>query len=314
MSNTNTAWIHPFERATGHPAPFRCIGMNERKHDRAGGGAWMFSNVSRYQPAGTCDVCGTGIMYAYRIEASNGAQFEVGCDCLRKTDDTQLIAEMRAADRAAEREAWYNSPEAREAREREASRLAAVEAERAANREMHAAWLAEISAMLESPAATDFEKRVLRSCRYDAETYGFGRSSYDVFRDPSSCESRFERDRIEAQNRRNGAVLATIARLALCRTSTHATAARGALRCYRDALSFDGQYGVTYVNFLTDGERAYVYRGGSFCVRVGDVVTATWSVGDADTRDGLVSTRLLRPRKIAIQYRFRSEVGMPHAA
>lgn len=124
-------WVHPFERAGLGVAPFRCTGVFEKTYQACQG--------APVQSAGMCDFCGTCIRYCYQIQSADGRTFVVGCDCVAKTDDTQLEEQVRRAERAyrreLERKAWEPIRAAREA-----ERAAAV----AAWREAHAGELAEL--------------------------------------------------------------------------------------------------------------------------------------------------------------------------
>lgn len=44
---------------------------------------------------GSCAICGTGLTNNFIIESSDGKKFPVGCDCLLKINDIQLITEMK---------------------------------------------------------------------------------------------------------------------------------------------------------------------------------------------------------------------------
>jgi hypothetical protein len=75
--------VHVFERAGLGAAPFRVIGYDELKHSDGPG--------CPVRPGGSCDYCGTGIMYACLIQGSDGRTFKVGCDCVAKTGDAGLL-------------------------------------------------------------------------------------------------------------------------------------------------------------------------------------------------------------------------------
>lgn len=90
--------LHVFERAGLGRAPFKVVGSQELK--------WQAYPGAPMQPGGSCDYCGTGIMYAVAIRSSDGRNFKVGCDCVRKTGDAGLLKQyrnlpaVRAANRA----------------------------------------------------------------------------------------------------------------------------------------------------------------------------------------------------------------------
>ena len=66
--------IHPFARFGA--GPWRCIAVSETKHQDAPG--------CPVRAGGTCDVCGTCIMYVYTFRCSTGETFVTGCDCAQK--------------------------------------------------------------------------------------------------------------------------------------------------------------------------------------------------------------------------------------
>jgi hypothetical protein len=49
---------------------------------------------------GSCDVCGTGIMNHFVCRDSNKKYFVVGCDCIEKQDQTELITAAKKAEKA----------------------------------------------------------------------------------------------------------------------------------------------------------------------------------------------------------------------
>jgi len=85
---------HPFERAGLGKAPFRCVGMSVEQYQAIPG-----DPSCPMQPGASCDYCGQGIMLVYRIQGVDGARFKVGCDCVRKTGDTRLVAQASDLER-----------------------------------------------------------------------------------------------------------------------------------------------------------------------------------------------------------------------
>lgn len=81
--NRTEIGLHVFERAGLGLAPFRCVGWNRM--------TFQATPDSPVQPGGTCDFCGTAIIYAALIQSRDGKQFKVGCDCVSKTGDEGLI-------------------------------------------------------------------------------------------------------------------------------------------------------------------------------------------------------------------------------
>ena len=138
MSNTENnveiiTSMHVFERALLGKAPFTYIGMEIQKIDRGDG---------TFQPAGTCDYCGNGIMNVCHIQSADGKRFKVGCDCVAKLDrdnncpsTKKLISQVEAAKREHNRKL----SQARAAKKREAQ--AKVDAEK----------LAELVAIVANP-------------------------------------------------------------------------------------------------------------------------------------------------------------------
>lgn len=106
--------LHPFERAKLGKAPFRCVGCRENWFVVEGAGGYK-------KPGGSCNYCGTGILYEYVIESSDGASFVVGCDCVQRVGGDSNVSgfrderlkfargqrEIKAAGRKAKREEAY---------------------------------------------------------------------------------------------------------------------------------------------------------------------------------------------------------------
>lgn len=81
---------HPFEHFG--PAPYRIVRVAEQVH--------IVPGVS-VRAAGSCDVCGTCIRWAYTVRAGNGAEFVTGSDCAQKCGMTAAsIREARRAERS----------------------------------------------------------------------------------------------------------------------------------------------------------------------------------------------------------------------
>lgn len=83
---------HVFQRAGLGLAPFRFVGVETRRGPipLPGGG---FAGAPG-QPMGSCDYCGTGIADCYLIESADGRRFVVGSECVRKTGDAGLTAQV----------------------------------------------------------------------------------------------------------------------------------------------------------------------------------------------------------------------------
>lgn len=67
---------HPFEIAGLGAAPYRVIGFDICKYQAC--------PDAPVQPGTSCDYCSQGIMYVMKVQASDGKQFKVGCDCVMK--------------------------------------------------------------------------------------------------------------------------------------------------------------------------------------------------------------------------------------
>lgn len=123
---------HPFERAGLGKAPFRCVGCREN---------WFVMPGFGQKPGGSCDYCGTGILYEYVIKSADGAEFVVGSDCVMKCDkevggapvegfreERLKLArgkrEVKEAGRRAAREAAYQAAKAQRIEENRAAWLA----------------------------------------------------------------------------------------------------------------------------------------------------------------------------------------------
>jgi hypothetical protein len=96
-TNTSVETIHVFEGAGLGKAPFR------------------LAQVDRHGDA--CQFCGTGILFRFHIEGSDGRRFYVGSDCVMKTGDVGLM-------RKVEHEVKKHQAELRHERER--AKLAAL--------------------------------------------------------------------------------------------------------------------------------------------------------------------------------------------
>ena len=109
-------------------APFVCIGMFQMPNKET-------ATMQDYQAlprmtrggAGSCHVCGTGIVYNYMIRDARGDTFVVGCDCVGKTGDEILKRQMKEAKRTY-RNAEQIAAALKAREEREAARKIAAEA------------------------------------------------------------------------------------------------------------------------------------------------------------------------------------------
>jgi hypothetical protein len=81
--------VHPFEKSNLGLAPFRLVNITEKWYVACQG--------APKQPSSSCDFCGTCIAYEFWIRSSDGKEFKVGCDCVRKTGDAALTTEVERA-------------------------------------------------------------------------------------------------------------------------------------------------------------------------------------------------------------------------
>lgn len=101
---TQPTAIHPFEAAGLGKAPFRFVGLqtdDDRaavQTERAGAGLTYTTNYCT-----SCDYCSQAIHNAFQVRSSDGKQFKVGCDCIRKVGDVRLISAVKAAESAKRR-------------------------------------------------------------------------------------------------------------------------------------------------------------------------------------------------------------------
>lgn len=88
----NESTIHVFEKAELGKAPFRVVGVEERRGPIriAQPNGIVLEIGSPGQPMGTCDYCGQGIAECWTIKSADGKKFVVGCDCVRRTGDAGL--------------------------------------------------------------------------------------------------------------------------------------------------------------------------------------------------------------------------------
>lgn len=74
---------HKFEAANLGKAPFRFIGFYQAKFQAMPG--------APIRAGASCDYCGTAIMDCFKCVSSDGHEFKVGSDCIRKVGDHGLI-------------------------------------------------------------------------------------------------------------------------------------------------------------------------------------------------------------------------------
>jgi hypothetical protein len=115
VSNTNGeavgSTVHVFERAGLGKAPFNFVSMNRNAYQACPG--------APVQPGGTCDYCGSSIMFEFFIKSADGKTFKVGSDCVCKTDDQGLRRVVDAKVREMKRKANTERQDAKIARAKE---------------------------------------------------------------------------------------------------------------------------------------------------------------------------------------------------
>lgn len=84
--------IHVFEKAGLGVAPFKFVGMHVMRGPITLPGGSQVGYPG--QPMGTCDFCGQGIANCYNIVSSDGKRFIVGSECVAKTGDKGLKAQV----------------------------------------------------------------------------------------------------------------------------------------------------------------------------------------------------------------------------
>jgi len=115
-----TTPIHPFQKAGLGIAPFRVLAYECRRGPikRVENGV-LVTYGSPGQPVTACEYCSTPIVHVYIIESSDGREFVVGCECVRKTGDAHLLkqskqhlgefrAKQREAQRVERKQVWEN--------------------------------------------------------------------------------------------------------------------------------------------------------------------------------------------------------------
>lgn len=92
MTTLNEQNVHLFESAGLGKAPFRIVAVVERRGPirQVLPDGIVCEVGAPNQPMGCCKYCYTGIATCYVIRSADGKEFDVGCECVRKTDDKGL--------------------------------------------------------------------------------------------------------------------------------------------------------------------------------------------------------------------------------
>ena len=148
--------MHPFEKAGFGKAPYRCTGVTENRFVMPGFG---------WKPGGSCCYCGTGILYEYHVESSDGCKFHVGCDCAEKIGLQDVIRPVRLELARKKREAG-----AKRRREERAAAWAAEKAKRVG--ESRVIWESANDALAEYLKAYQGDNRFLHSMKAALAEWG----------------------------------------------------------------------------------------------------------------------------------------------
>lgn len=116
---------HPWEKAGLGRAPFRFVGMYQELFRMPDGSV---------KAGGTCNYCGQGIRYCFKVVSSDDKSFVVGCDCIARCHmpAERIVTEAEKALKDFRRKARAEA-RVKVQRERAEERRARIEAERAAN-------------------------------------------------------------------------------------------------------------------------------------------------------------------------------------
>lgn len=104
MENAVAAPVHALSARGYGKAPFRCVGVfvmpskSLAEHNPSAYASAM-QNIPRGWGIGSCAICGMGLTYNYMVKSADGCKFTVGCDCVSKISDSNLLGEVRKARR-----------------------------------------------------------------------------------------------------------------------------------------------------------------------------------------------------------------------
>lgn len=263
--------MHPFEKAGLGTAPFRCVGVFKNVYC-AGAGAPI-------QPGGSCDFCGTGIMYEYKILGSDGRAFKVGCDCVRRTGGESHVAGVRNERLKLAREQRSLKREARQTEwkaQREVRRIAELETRRAAFIAAEPALAASLEALPDTASKFMLDMRDgVR--RWGSLTEGqLGAVKASIARDVARMAERANSTHVGVVGKRQNIKLVIQHRTS--RLDTHFYPAR-----------------TSYWFLLKAGDNVFTYRGSVNLGNIGETVEAKWSVKEHTEYQGTKQTVLARP-------------------
>lgn len=260
--------MHPFEKSGLGTAPFRCVGVTKN----------MFSIPGvpeATKPGGSCDYCGTSIVYEYWILAANGNKFKVGCDCVAKTGGEQLVEGVRT-----ERLKLARAQRETKRQEKYTARKAKWEAEAVDKRAMFVADNAAFVARLEASATTDaFAAKLLNNLN------GWGSLTGPQM---DAMQRGWDRADAKAQEK---ATSKHVGQLTKRHTDTFTISHVTSRQVSQFPLI------VSYWHLLKDSQgNVCTYRGSKFLGERGGSFKATFTVKEHTEYQGTAQTVLARPK------------------
>jgi hypothetical protein len=265
--------MHPFEKAGLGLAPFRCVGVYKNAYQACPG--------APLQPGGSCDFCGTGIMYEYKILSSDGKGFKVGCDCVMRTGGEGAVAGMRSERlkmerdvRRARRDAKYTERRATH----EQGRIAALEARKAEFVRTEPALAAALEALPDS--GNEFLVKMRDAVRH------WGSLTEGQLR---AAKSSIARDASREAEKANSVHVGTVGkRVELKLTIVRHTESYQTCR-------YTGRAVANHFHVMKAGDNVFVYSGSVNLGAEGATVEAKWTVKDHTEYQGTKQTKLARP-------------------
>jgi hypothetical protein len=263
---------HPFTRAGLGAAPFRCVAVRTNWHVMPGFGQ---------KPGGCCAFCSTGILYEYVIKSSDGREFVVGSDCVRRTGaEVTGFREQRLQLAREKRE--KHRQETRAVRE---ARWALQRIERG-NEFRRNPENKELIAWLDSVPLDEPEERFNFRLQMKNAMDQWG-SLTDGQR--TAAINTMNRERERARQLANSIHVGTIGEKI-----------EGEFLITKVA-SWDSNFGwprkMTYLTVMTKGDNIFVYKGNHLADR-GMTIRKAFTIKDHTERDGAKQTVLWRPRNI----------------
>jgi hypothetical protein len=263
--------VHPFEKAGLGKAPFKCVAVTVNVYDSGAGS--LFGSYK--QPGGSCDYCGTGIMYEYWITGADGSKFKVGSDCVAKTGGHQHVSEFKAI--KAKHMAEKRSAKRKEKWE---ARQAQWAAEAATKR---ATFDSEHPGLYEAMKARGEKSVFFKDLAYNVERWG-ALTPNQLTAVQRIMNEDLAKARLDAHSQFVGTV------------GKAYTGKWTVLRQMSWPSQFWGQP-PTHLHVLSDGESLFVYKGSRYLGPKGTAVQGTFTVKEHSVYEGVNQTVLARPRK-----------------